>query len=195
MRSGRALAIVVLGLVVTLAGCADDGGEPVVLPTETTGSTPEPSVTSTSPTPSTSTAPTPTPTLVLPDEHVPEVDEFVRQFFAAYNAAQDSGDFTAFDAMYLPQCAGCLEMRAELEGWLADGGSVDGADWVILQQSSVQLAPGNHNALVLGYRTAGELVDSDAEPTEVDPVGLQLFNMNLNDADPLVFEDVAFGPA
>src|SRR5690349_18897631 len=123
---GRVVGTLVGGLVLVLAGCSDGGEGPTVLPTSTAAeTTSEPTATTTSA--ASTSDPTPTTTLVLPESEAPEVDAFVRGFFDAYNAAQDSGDFGAFDALYLPQCTGCTELRAELEGWLADGGTVEGA--------------------------------------------------------------------
>jgi hypothetical protein len=114
MRWGRALVAAVCGPILVLAGCSD-GQDPVVLPSSSGSATTTPPTETTTPTDTPSSEPTPTTTLVLPDEHVPEVDAFVQAFFAAYNAAQDSGDFTAWDAMYLPQCDECVRMRDELE--------------------------------------------------------------------------------
>ena len=191
MRSGRALAAAFCGSILMLAACSDGGGDPVVLPTAT-GSTTTATETA-SPSAPPSSEPTPTTTLVLPDEHVPEVDEFVRAFFAAYNAAQDSGDFAAFDAMYLPQCTGCLEMRDELVKWLADGGAVEGADWVILQQTSAPFLE-NFDATVVAYRTDGSRVEAgDAVPIQQSPI--HLFNFFIRSLAQLTVEDLGLGEA
>jgi hypothetical protein len=122
--------------IVAAAGCSGDAGGPSTLPplTSTPGSTTSPEVTTTSPASPTSD-PTPTTTLTLFDEHDASVDAFVQEFFAAYNAAQDSRDLSAFEALYLPQCTGCVQMRDELAAWLADGQTIEGGDWHILQQT------------------------------------------------------------
>jgi len=195
MRVGRGLLAVVSGSLLGLAACSGGGDDPVVLPSGTTDPTTTPTVTETTAVPPPTSEPTPSTTLVLPDEHVEEVDAFIRRFFEVYNAAQDSGDFSAFDAMYLPQCTGCLQMRVELEGWLADGGVVEGADWSVQGQSSVELAPGNFNALVLAHRASGELTNASGAIAPIAATELHLFNMNLNAAEPFVLEDVAIGPA
>jgi len=178
MRVGRGLLAVVSGSLLGLAACSGGGDDPVVLPTGTSQPTTTASETDPMPDPTSSTEPTPTTTLVLPDEHVPEVDAFVQGFFDAYNAAQDSGDFSVFDAMYLPQCAGCLQMRDELEGWLADGGVVEGADWIILKQSSSAIAD-NYNAIIVAYRTTGSLTSiagtiEPVEQSQAEPITLFL---------------------
>lgn len=190
MRVGRALAAVCAGSVVALCGCSDDG-EPTVLPTATTD---EPTTTTTSaPVTATTTEvtaePTPTTTLQLPDEHVPEVDAFVQEFFAAYNAAQDSRDLSAFDAMYLPQCAGCVEMRDELVAWLADDQTIEGADWVILQQTSYPQAD-RAGAAALAYRTAGTALGAPVETSAV-----QLFSFTAGSDGTWRALDMNFGDA
>lgn len=194
MRSGRAALIAaVCGWILVLSGCSDDGGA-VVLPTGSADATTEPteSLSSTDPP---SSEPTPTTTLVLPDEHVPEVDEFVRQFFATYNATQDSGDFTAFDAMYLPQCTGCVEMRDELESWLADGGSVEGADWVVLQQNSSAVGD-TYGASVIAYRTAGFLTDSTGSEVEtIDQSPIKLINFSLRSMPSMAIDSLGSSDA
>jgi hypothetical protein len=188
MRWGRALVAAVCGPILVLAGCSD-GENPVVLPSSSGSATTTPPTETTTPTDPPSSEPTPTTTLLLPDEHVPEVDEFVQAFFAAYNAAQDSGDFTAWDAMYLPQCAGCKTMRDEIEAWLANGGTVEGADWVILQQSSAVLAD-SYTATAVGFRTAGEVSGDSGMTIEQTPA--QQFNIFLLTTPKMAVADLAW---
>jgi len=195
MRVGRGLLAVASGSLLGLAACSGGGDDPVVLPSETTEATTTPTVTETTTVPPPTSEPTPSTTLVLPDEHVEEVDAFIRRFFEAYNAAQDSGDFSAFDAMYLPQCDGCIRMRDELEGWLAGGGVVEGADWIIVQQFSEPFVD-DYDASVIAYRQAGALLDaSGVESALVDQLEPQVFNLILPQAAPLVVANLAYGPA
>lgn len=197
MRVGahRVLSVVVGCLVV--AGCASDGADdPVTLPPSTSTATPEPSETS-SPTPTSTPTPsgdpTPTTTLVLPDEHVESVDAFVAEFFAALNAAKDSGDFSAYDAMYLPQCTGCIELRDEVVGWLEGGQTVEGGDWVILQQSSNQFPDGSSaTADVFAYRMGAEVVAGSA-PVSTSATPLQWFQFGMRPEVPWIIDDVGYG--
>lgn len=193
MRVVRGLAVILSGSLLGLFACAGGGDGPVVLPTGTT----QPSAT---PTPTASTAvlpstsePTPTTTLVLGATEVSEADAFVRQFFEAYNAAQDSGEFAAFDAMYLPQCGVCIQMRNEVEAWLADDGTVVGADWVLQQISSVSIVD-NAGTTALAYRTLGT-VRSGGATSAVPMLPIQIFNLNVRRADPWIIQDLGFGDA
>lgn len=194
MRVGahRVLGVVVGCLVV--AGCASDGADdPVTLPPSTAPATSEPieSSTESTPTPTTTSEPTPSTTLLLPDEHVESVDAFVVEFFAALNAAKDSGDFSAYDAMYLPQCTGCIELRDEVVGWLGDGQMVEGGDWVILQQSSTQFPDGTKGAAnVFAYRTRVVTSGSDSETGPAGATSTYWFQVGVLAAEPWSIEDM-----
>jgi hypothetical protein len=176
-----------------LAGCSDDGGATVLPPATASRSTTSAMSATPSTVAPTSAETTPTTTLELPDEHVESIETFLDEFFAAYHHAQDTGDFGPFDALYLPQCSGCMEMRDELVGWLADGATVEGADWVILDTTSEQIA-GRGLFRVVAYRTAGAIV-RDAQRTEIPPVEPQRFGGHMPPGPNPVIEDLAFGSA
>ncbi len=196
MRVGRGLLAVVSGSLLGLAACSGGGDDPVVLPTGTSQPTTTASETDPTPDPTSSTEPTPTTPLVLPDEHVPEVDAFVQGFFDAYNAAQDSGDFAAFEAMYLPQCDGCIRMRDELEGWLAGGGVVEGADWVIQQQSSKLFLDNEYQVAVIAHRTSGTVLrNGEVDGPPIAQSTSQFFNIDVRDQPPLTVYNYGSGPA
>lgn len=193
MRVGahRALGLVVGCLV--MAGCASDGADdPVTLPPSTAPATSAPTEsTEATPTPTPAGEPTPSTTLVLPDEHVESVDAFVVEFFAALNAAKDSGNFSAYDAMYLPQCTGCIELRDEVVGWLEDGQTVEGRDWVILQQSSTQFPDGTKGAAnVFAYRTGGQTSRSNSETGQAGATSIYWFQIGVVATEPWSIEDM-----
>lgn len=193
MRVGRGLLAVVSGSLLGLAACSGGGDDPVVLPSETTEPTTTPTVTDTTAASPPTREPTPTTSIVLPNEHVEEVDAFIRGFFEAYNAAQDSGDFATFDSTYLPQCVGCLEMRDELERWLAGGGLVEGADWIIQQQFSAPFLE-DYEVLVVAFRSSGG-VSSTSGNDSIEATASQLFTIDVRRGPPLIVYDLAMGPA
>lgn len=177
-----------------LAGCTADGSgdEPETLPPiEPSPSTP--AATSASQSPPPATDPTPTTSATLVDEHSPTVDAIVTEFFTTLNAAKDTGDFAAYDALYLPQCEGCLDLRAEVEEWLAGGQPVQGGDWVILQQNSTQFPDGSRgsaNAFV--YRTEA-VAESGEVLGEPGNSPIQLFQLGvLGAGDPWLIERVGW---
>jgi len=193
MRVGRGLLAVVSGSLLGLAACSGGGDDPVVLPSGTTEATTTPTVSETTAVPPPTSEPTPTTSIDLPNSQVEEADAFVREFFDAYNAAQDSGDLSAFDAMYLPQCAGCTELREELVGWLDDGTTIEGADWIVQGLSSTKIGV-NAGTIVLAYRAEGSVV-SGADSTLVPMLQSQVLNVNVRRAEPWIIEDLAFGDA
>lgn len=192
MRVGahRALGLVAGCLVV--AGCAPDGADdPVTLPPSTAPVTSEPTEsTVVTPTPTPSGEPTPSTTLQLPDEHVESVDAFVVEFFAALNAAKDSGDFSAFDAMYLPQCTGCIELRDEVVGWLEGGQTVEGGDWVILQQSSTQFPDGSRGSANVFVHRTGIRLDVPGTSAALNSTPIQWFQIGVLADGPWIIEDM-----
>ena len=188
MRSCGAMVAIGVALSAAASGCSGGGNHAATLPP----------VTSTSSIPTTTTAPTqtgdPTPstTLTLFNEHDASVDAFVQSFFAAYNAAQDSRDLSAFEALYLPQCTGCTAMRDELAGWLANGQTIEGGDWHILQQTSNSLVNGSKGTMgSLAYRDSAQLVDPSGETTEVIPATAVIwYQGSLVGPAPWRFEDL-----
>lgn len=194
MRVGGRVALAAVTGCLVATGCSGgSSGDPVTLP-PTTQTPTSPSVapsTSTPPTVTVNPDPTPTTTLILPDEHVESVDAFVADFFAALNTAKDTGDLAAFDALYLARCSGCAELRDELTGWLADGGRVEGGDWVILQQSSNQLVDGSAaSADTFAYRTEGMLASTDGTTIEISQTAAQWFQFRLLVEHPWIVEDM-----
>lgn len=176
---GRAVIGLVTGCIALAACSGDPDDEAVTLPptTETASTSSPPPSSTAAPTETETAEPTPTTILVLPDEHVASVDDFVADFFAALNAAKDSGDFAAYDAMYLPQCSGCIELREELQGWLADGQTVEGGDWIVMDVTSDALADGTSGGFsALAYHTLVSLTSSDASTENIPATEVYLFN-------------------
>lgn len=200
MRVGGRAALGILSGCVLVAGCSDGGsGDPVTLPPTTASTTAvtTPPPTTGPPTTTDEATPTPTTTLMLPDEHVESVDAFVADFFAALNNAKETGDFAEFDALYLPQCTRCIELRDEVTAWLADGQTVEGGDWVILQQSSSQFDDGSRAVFtVLAYRDAAILGGAPGDAPVTAPATVVLLGRGgLLPLEPWVVEDMGLTEA